>query len=172
MAAARSARRRCGPMRVIKDNAIVQDGWQLLGSEEALPAGDVIVPLARWRAEREALARREGRLGVAIDGEAALEELAADLGRFALIALEFPAFSDGRCFSHARVLRERYGYRGELRAVGDVLRDQLYFMQRCGIDSFALRSDKDFDDALKAFGEFSVRYQSAADGAAPIYRLR
>lgn len=159
-------------MRVIKDNAVVEDGWQLLGSEDALPAGDVIVPLARWHAQHDELKSREGRVGVSINGEAALEELADDLGQIPLIALEFPVFGDGRCFSHARVLRERYGYRGELRAVGDVLRDLLFYMKRCGIDSFAVRSDKDIEDALKAFGEFSVRYQSAADGALPIYRVR
>lgn len=89
-----------------------------------------------------------------------------------LIALDFPAFKDGRCYSHARLLRERYDYQGELRAVGDVLRDQLFFMKRCGIDSFQLRSDKDMEDALNAFNDFSVKYQTAADGAPPIYDVR
>lgn len=159
-------------MRVIKDGVVVDDGWQRVADDEPLPAGDVIVSWKRWQAERDALAAREGRLGVVIDGFVDVAAVAADQDRFALIGLEFPTFADGRCYSHATLLRTRHGYKGELRAVGDVLRDQLFFMARCGIDSYALRPDKDPEDALRAFKDFSVKYQPAADGAPPIYRLR
>ena len=160
-------------MRVIsKDLQVIDDAWQLVGDEADLPEGNIIVSHARWQKEREQLGARGGKIGLRISGETSLATIAEDLGRFALIALEFPKFGDGRCFSHARVLRERYRYPGEVRAVGDVLRDQLYFMRRCGIDSFAVREDKNIEDALKAFAEFSVRYQPAADDAEPIYRYR
>ena len=89
-----------------------------------------------------------------------------------MLALEFPNFKDGRSYSHARLLRERFGFRGELRAVGDVLRDQLFFMQRCGIDAFQVREDKDAEDALRGLSGFTVKYQTAADGLPPIYKTR
>lgn len=159
-------------MRVIKNEQIVEDGWRLIADELAIPAGDVIIPLDRWLSERANLSERGGKIGVVIDGAAKLEELAGNLKRFDLIALDFAKYGDGRCFSHARLLRERFGYSGELRAIGQVTKDFLFFMRRCGIDSFAVRDDKNIEDALKAFSEFSVKYQTAADQAPPIYRLR
>jgi uncharacterized protein (DUF934 family) len=159
-------------MRVIKNEQIVEDGWQLVADEQAVPAGDVIVSLDRWQGERANLSERSGKLGVVIDGATKLEELADDLKHFDLIALDFAKYGDGRCFSHARLLRERHGYQGELRAIGQVTKDFLFFMRRCGIDSFAVREDQNPQDALNAFGEFTVKYQTAADQAPPIYRLR
>lgn len=167
--------KRCGPLRVIKDNRIIEDQWQRLEAVEPgqpLPEGDIIVPYAYWREHRAALLSRQGKLGICINGDDETENVAEDLDHFDLIALEFPVFKDGRSYSHARLLRERYHYGGELRAVGDVLRDQLFFMKRCGIDSFQLRSDKDMEDALRAFDDFTVKYQTATDLAPPIYRLR
>jgi uncharacterized protein (DUF934 family) len=87
-----------------------------------------------------------------------------------VVALEFGQFKDGRAFSLARLLRERYGYQGQIRAVGDVLRDQIFFMRRCGIDAFELRADRSAEDALDAFGEISVTYQAAADDRRPLFR--
>ena len=160
-------------MRIIDcNNTIAEDGWQFIADDAELPAGDVIVSVKRWQAERDALNARSDRLALVLAGDTPVSAIADDLDRLPLIALAFPKFSDGRCFSHARLLRERHGYQGEIRAVGDVQRDQLYFMRRCGIDSFAVREDRDIKDALKAFDEFSVRYQPAADGAEPIYRYR
>lgn len=159
-------------MQVIKQGAIIDDAWQLVGVDEPLPAGDVIVPWARWKSERDSLLKRPGQLGVQINGDDDLNAVVADLDHFALIALEFPRYADGRCYSAARLLRDRYRYPGELRAVGDVLRDQLFYMQRCGIDSFQLRPGEDYQRALQAFQELSVKYQPAADRAVPIYRLR
>jgi uncharacterized protein (DUF934 family) len=160
-------------MRVVKDQQITEDGWQVVADEALLPDGDIIVSLNRFQTDREALLSRPGsKLGVCINGGHKLDDLEADLQHIDLIALDFPKLGDGRCFSHARLLRERYGYRGELRAVGYVIRDLLFFMRRCGIDSFQLHEDKDLEDALKALTEFTVKYQPAADKASPIYHIR
>ena len=162
-------------MKIIKDQVIVEDNWQRLAeiaADASLPAGDVIIPFAYWLEHKDTLTNREGKLGVCINGDDYTHEVAKDIEHFDLIALDFPAFVDGRSYSHARLLRDRYSFKGELRAVGDVLRDQLFYMQRCGINSFQLREDKNLEDALNAFSEISVKYQIAADGAEPIYKYR
>ena len=162
-------------MRVIKDNQVLDDSWTWLpaiASDTVLPQGDVIVPLRYWLENRDALTAREGNFAVCINGEDSLDELANHLQEFPLVALEFPAFKDGRCYSHARLLRDRYQYQGDLRAVGDILRDQLFYMQRCGISSFAVRADKDIQDALNGLKDFSISYQTAADGNLPIEKRR
>ena len=153
--------------RIIRDGAIVEDAWQHADDEQTLPEGDVIVSHARWLAEGETLARHSGRVGVRIDGDTPLDELLPVLDQIPLIALEFPAFKDGRCLSHARLLRARHGYRGELRAVGDVLRDQLAYMARVGINAFEVREDRSLEDAMKAFDEFSGYYQLNPYGSTP-----
>lgn len=146
--------------QIIKDRAIVDDAWIHVDDEAELPAdGDIIVSRARWIAERAALNARDGRVGVRY---LATEDPVADADELAavpLIALDFPKFADGRSYSYAQVLRTRHGYRGELRATGDVLRDQLRYMWRCGFDAFEVRADKSIEDALKAFDEFTVDYQ-------------
>ncbi len=162
-------------MRVIKDNEVVDDSWQQIqesDTEKAIPEGDVIVPFSYWQAHRLDLVERKGKLGVCINGDDETEEVAKDLAYFDLIAVDFPAFKDGRGYSHARILRDQYEYKGDLRAVGDVLRDQLYYLQRCGINSFHVREDMDYEDAMKGFSDFSVKYQTAADGALPVYKDR
>lgn len=106
-----------------------------------------------------------------ISNAAPLSDLASDLNGFSVIILDFPAFKDGRAYSQARILRERYGYSGEIRARGAVLRDQLLFMARCGFDAFEFASD-DADGAAEALKEFSFAYQSAADKAEPVWRQR
>ena len=160
-------------MQVIKDRAIAETTWRLVGAgDEPLPDGDIIVPLARFIAERERLLGRDTELGVKLNSDSSIDEIAEDLDHFSLIALEFPTFVDGRSFSLARILRDRHAYKGDVLAVGDVLRDQLFFMQRCGINMFRLREDQDMVAALSAFEDFSVRYQPAADDALPIYRYR
>jgi phosphoadenosine phosphosulfate reductase len=104
--------------------------------EAALPDGPVILPKARWLPEREALAGRNAPIGLLIAPGEAIDDIAADLPRFALIALALPKFTDGRAYSLARLLREKHGFAGELRAVGNVLSDQLQSMRRVGFDSF------------------------------------
>ena len=164
--------------KLIKHRAVAKDSWQLLerGPDGALPAlplgGDAILPLALWRARREDLATYSGKLGVWLDSDEDPADIAVDLERFTVVAVKFPKFGDGRGFSAACLLRERYGYRGELRAVGDVLRDQLLFMARCGFDAFALRDDQDETEALSAFDDFGDGYQAWVGQPLPLFRLR
>jgi uncharacterized protein (DUF934 family) len=118
------------------------------------------------------LKARDGGLGVWLDSDEEAEEIGEDVQYFQVIALNFPAFTDGRSYSNARLLRDRYKFKGELRAIGDVLRDQLFFMARCGFDAFAIRADKDPEDALQSLKDFSVTYQAATDEPLPLFRRR
>ena len=163
---------------VIKQRQVVADTWQLLkpaadGSPSVVPPdGDVIVPLALWLAQREALLSRAGRLGVWLDSHEDPAAIAGDLDRFALVAVNFPQFGDGRGYSIARLLRERHGYTGELRAIGEVVRDHLFFMASCGFDAFLLRDDQDPEEALTAFSDFSDAYQTSVERPLPLFRRR
>lgn len=163
---------------LIKERRIVADSWRLLerGAEGELPEapaqGDVIVPLALWLARREAFLAYPGRLGVWLDANEGPEAIAGDLQRFALVAVNFPKFADGRGYSIARLLRERYGYAGELRAIGDVLHDHLHFMKQCGFDAFLLREDQNAREALSALDTFSDGYQTSALRPTPLFRRR
>jgi uncharacterized protein (DUF934 family) len=155
---------------VIKHRQIVEDRWQHLADDADLPAGPVIVSLARWQRERKMLLERSDPVGVRLPNTADVADLAEDLPVLEVVALEFPKFADGRAYSQARLLRERHGYRGEIRAVGDVLRDQLFFMARSGFDAFEVRADRSLEDALAAFDEFTESYQPAVDQSQPLYR--
>ncbi len=150
----------------------MEDSWRRIDPPAEIGTGDLLLPWRYWREHRDELARHEGRVGIYLDSADEVEELYGQVGQFPLIALDFPTFKDGRGYSQARLLRERLGFRGELRAIGDVLRDQLFFMKRCGIDSYQVREDKDIEDALQGLADFSVTYQSAADGALPAYKNR
>lgn len=159
-------------MPLIRDGRVVTDDpWTLVPDDQEIPpTGDVVVGLARWQAEKEALRARTGRVGVRVDPGDDVSVLAPDLAELPLVAVSFPVFSDGRGYSSARLLRERDGYRGELRAVGDVLADQLAYMRRCGIDAFALKDGKRVDAALRSLQGISVTYQGAVDDPRPLYR--
>lgn len=163
---------------VIKNRQLVQDNWRLLepapdGVPPAVPReGDVIVPLALWQRERASLLERPGRTGVWLQSGEGPEALAGDLKHLPLVAIQFPKFTDGRGYSTARLLRERYGYRGELRAIGDVQRDQLLFLSRCGFDAFALKEGGDAEAALAAFDELSEAYQASVERPWPLFRRR
>ncbi len=160
-------------MPLIKDSELVSDPWVTLPDEETLPEGaSVIVGLERWQAERETLIKRNAPLGLRLRSDQPPEDIAQDVERFQVIALEFPRFGDGRAYSYARLLRERYGYRGELRAVGNVLRDQALFMRRCGFDAFEVAEDSALEGWREALGEISVFYQPTADGRSPAHALR
>lgn len=162
--------------QIIKGNEVVQDSWELLPKDTTLDqltnTGDIIVPLALWLEHAHALQARDGRLGIWLDADEEAENIADDLEHFAVIALNFPVFSDGRNYSNARLLRDRYAYKGELRAIGDVLRDQLFFMHRCGFDAYALREDHDAHEALASLKDFSVVYQASTDEPLPLFRRR
>lgn len=158
--------------QIIRKRAIVEDDFVHVADADELPAaGKPIVTLARYVKAGNELHERYAALGVRL----ASDKLPSDLpqsGRLALIAIEFPRFSDGRGYSVARLLRQRHGFTGELRAVGWVLRDNLYYMERCGFDAFELKPGKPLESALQAFGEFSTTYQADADDKRPIYRRR
>lgn len=161
-------------MKIIKSGTITEDDWQLIREPDnsALPEGKLIVPFSFWQENQNLMSKRDAGIGIWIDGSVDVEDIVRYLDQFSIIALDFPAFTDGRCYSHARLLRERYKYSGELRAIGDVLQDQLFYMQRCGFNSFQLREDKDYKDALNALKDFSVTYQAASDEPLPIYKRR
>lgn len=158
---------------LIKNGRLTDDAFATLGPDDAIPpTGDLIVPLARWEADRAALTAREGRLGIRLRSDEPPSLIADDLGLFAVVALEFPAFRDGRAYSYARLLRDQYRFGGEIRAVGDVLLEQLHFMTRVGFDALELDSDdpqRDFDIAA---GDFSVWYQPASDERRSAVELR
>lgn len=154
-------------MPLIKDGAVEADGWTYLKPDDYPADGQpVIIEYARWRDRDAAIAAHNGPLGIRMRSDQAPELIKDDIGRFDLIALEFPAIADGRSFSHARILRDRLGFGGELRAVGDVLEDQIFFMRRCGIDAFELDAKRDIGRALAALTQFSAPYQAASDGLA------
>jgi uncharacterized protein (DUF934 family) len=161
--------------KLIRNRRAADDNWQWLkpdaGAAPAVPAeGDVILPLVVWQSQRDALRTRNGRTAVWLEGREDPRAIAGDLAELPLVAVHFASHGDGRSMSTARLLRERYGYRGEIRAVGDVLRDQLLFMYRCGIDSFALRADQDIASALQAFDELPLTYQASAIEPLPLFR--
>ncbi|CAK9888916.1 MULTISPECIES: DUF934 domain-containing protein [Pseudomonas] len=162
--------------RIIKNNEIVDETWHLLPKDfnidEVTNCDDYIVPLQLWREHGHMLKARDGGLGVWLDADEEAEEIGEVANQFQVIALNFPAFTDGRNYSNARLLRDRYKFTGELRAIGDVLRDQLFYMKRCGFDAFALRADKDPVEALQSLQDFSVTYQAATDEPQPLFRRR
>ncbi|PVZ19852.1 MULTISPECIES: DUF934 domain-containing protein [unclassified Pseudomonas] len=162
--------------RIIKNGQVVDETWHLLPKDATLDVltncDDYIVPLALWREHAHALKARDGGLGVWLDSDEEAEEIGECVGEFQVIALNFPAFTDGRNYSNARLLRDRYQFKGELRAIGDVLRDQLFYLHRCGFDAFALRADKDPYEALESLKDFSVTYQGATDEPLPLFRRR
>ena len=161
--------------QLIKDRAIVDDRWQLLrdATQFATVPADVpvIVPLAFWKQEHAVLSDR-GNVGVWLAPSDDPATLADDVGRLPLIAVDFPKFTDGRGYSTARLLREKYGYAGELRAIGDILRDQLYYLHACGFNAFAVRADRDLADALRGLGDFSENYQATVARPVPLFRRR
>lgn len=161
-------------MRLIDETPFTPgDAWARIGDDEPLPSGKpVIVPLARWIAERDSLSARNAPTGVWLRSDEQPDEILDDLAALPVIALDFPNMNDGRHFSTARLLRERHGFAGELRATGEVLRDQLFFMARCGFDSFELPNGKNPESAGRAFDEFSTVYQPATDARTPIPALR
>ena len=169
---------------VVKKQAGKAVLYKLTGSEAAsaeliaqfaLPAGRILVPLAVWRARKDELTTRlaAGEIGVWLESYELIEDLlatTADINAFPVIAYDFPKFPDGRGYSAATLLRSRHDYRNELRAVGDVLRDQLYFLQRCGFDAYVIRADRSAQDALLALNDFSEPYQGAVSVDQPLWR--
>ena len=163
---------------LIKDGRIENDSWRLLSADievrllDVSAHPDLIVPLVLWQRRREDLLARGGRLGLRLAPDEGPEAVAQDLAHFALIAVEFPEFTDGRGYSTARLLRERYGFMSELRAIGDIGRDQLFYLSRCGFNAFALKPGAHAGQALAALTDFSEGYQSSVERPQPLFRRR
>jgi uncharacterized protein (DUF934 family) len=152
-------------MALIKNGVFADDPWAPL--DDAADPGEAdhpIISLERWQANGDGLARYNGPLGIRLKADQPPALIAEDLERFDLVALEFPKFADGRAFTYARLLRERHGYTGELRATGDVLRDQYQFMLRCGFDAFEIADPASIDGWRQSATEITVWYQPAAEG--------
>ncbi len=160
-------------MALIRQGQVANDPYvDVTGNDGPLPRGAVIVSLEQWTAHRDQLVRRAESVGIRLRSDQSPAALAGDLEHLSMIALEFPAFKDGRAYSHARLLRERFGFQGELRAVGDVLLEKLHFMQRVGFDSFEIDSSDPLGDYQTAVADFSVWYQPATDGRPTAVDLR
>ena len=169
---------------LIRNRRIASDSWQPLEPQRWLQVGedgllpdfpdraDLIVTPQLWALRREDLLARGGRLGLRLEPGDEPSGFAADLEHFALVAVNFPKFGDGRGYSIARLLRERYDYQGELRAVGQVMRDHLFFMESCGFDAFLLRDGEGAQEALAAFEDFSEAYQASVARPQPLFRRR
>ena len=163
---------------IIKGREVVADDWSVLRLAEGdtpeaavVPEGKVIVPLTVWLAQKDALSQR-AELGVWIAADERFEALKGESDRFAVIAVDFPKFSDGRGYSIAYNIRKRLAYTGELRAIGDVLRDQLFSMSRVGFNAYATRQDRSIHEALKGLTVFSETYQASVDQPLPLFRRK
>jgi uncharacterized protein (DUF934 family) len=160
-------------MPLVENGQIVQDRYVYVSEEEPTPDRvPVIVTAKRFLEGADALIRRDGSLGVAWPNNRRVAELAPWLGHLALVTLHFPKFRDGRAYSQARLLRETYGFRGTLRATGDVLRDQFQFLVRAGFNSFEVKKPADAGVFAEVVHRYSVFYQPSADGSVPAQRRR
>lgn len=162
--------------KLLKNGVIVDNDWTLMAkdAEGPIPEGAVIVPLSLWLEHRTALLQRPDT-GVWLDSEETPEQLPAeDIAQLPLIAVNFPVFTDGRGFTSARLLRERYDFRGELRAVGYFLAEQVCYLHRCGVNAFDFGSERaqHLPAAQEALQDFTEYYQGAVDQPLPLFRRR
>jgi len=148
-------------MPVIKDHQISENTWTYVADETPLVNGDITVSVARWKNEKPELLQRSGKVGIRLMPSDPVEAIGDDLGAISMIELNFPVYTDGRSFSQARLLKDRYGYTGELRATGNFLADQVFYLNRVGIDSFEFNDPKAVELSMAALNDFSVTYQSS-----------
>lgn len=165
-------------LKLIKDGVIVENTWALIAKPEGdaaeivVPAGQVIVPLSVWIAQKNQLQTRTD-VGVWLDSDEVAEFIGEEANNLPVIGVNFPGFMDGRAFSTARTLRERFGFKGELRAVGNFMRDQLCYLRRCGVNAFAFaNSETDLEIAVQSLNDFSEYYQASVDQPLPLFRRR
>lgn len=152
--------------------SLAEDAFTYAPDDQAIPPGDVIISLTRFQAEGEALLGEGRAVGVQLESHEEVEALAYDLPQIAAVALAFPKFGDGRAFSYARLLRERFGFKGEVRAVGDVLRELAGQMVRCGFDAFEPADGSTLEDWQRASQRFRHVYQRSSDGRSPAFAER
>ncbi|HUQ27700.1 MAG TPA: DUF934 domain-containing protein [Usitatibacter sp.] len=159
--------------QVIRNRRVEDDLWQTLaGDATHIPAGPVIVPLGLWKARREELLAHRRPVGVWLAPEEEPAEIAGDLAHLSIVAVHFPKWGEGRGYSTAALLRRRFGWRGELRAFGELGRDHVFHLARVGFDSIRLGERHDPHAALAAFHDFSLRYQGSVDDPVPLFRKR
>lgn len=163
--------------QLLKDGQVIDNTWQLIeaneDSQETLPNGDILVPVSMWQTNQSSiLENHRGAVGLWINGDEEIEGIAESIITAPVIAINFPKFVDGRGFSVARLLRDRFGFKGELRAVGQIIRDQLFLLQRCGFNAFQFDSEIDLTEAVKSLADFSDAYQVAADQPEPLFKRR
>ena len=160
--------------KMLSHGAVAEDNWTVLQMPvETIPQGNILLPLKYWLEQSAELDGQAGLVGVWLDSDEEVEALADDLAQLPVVALNFPKFVDGRGFSSARLLRDRYDYKGEIRAIGNVIQDQLFMLQRCGFSQFCLADNVDLEAAAKSLSDFSDSYQTAADQDQPLFkRLR
>lgn len=148
-------------MQIIKDKEIIDDSWSYVADDTELKHGDISVSLARWKKDKQQLLKSNRKIGVRIGPADSVEDIAADLKDIPLVELDFPAFADGRIFSHAWLLRGRYNYQGEIRATGHFMPDQVFYLSRVGVNAFSLEKTEDLPVALSTLNDFTVNYQKS-----------
>jgi len=159
--------------QILKDTQVVSDNWILLDENAvSIPAGDILLSYQQWQNFAEQLSNHSGSIGVWLEGHAEIEQIIEPLLNLPLIAINFPKFADGRGFSSARLIRERYNYSGELRAIGGFIRDQLYLLNRCGFNAFQFSDENELSDAAESLKDFSENYQVSVDQENPLFRRR
>ncbi len=157
--------------KIIKDGKIADNDWIIINEESELSDEQSIVSLDIWTSQKEDLKARKS-LGLFLKNDQCISDIAEELEHFDVIAIDFPVFMDGRGFSLARLLRDRYGYQGEVRATGGVIRDQLCYLKRCGFNAFDMDESIDLEAALHSLNDFTESYQTSADQVTPLYRRR
>ncbi|MEY3881321.1 MAG: hypothetical protein RIQ94_2117 [Pseudomonadota bacterium] len=148
-------------MQIIKDGQIIDDSWSYVADDAELKIGAISVSLARWNEEKQKLLKSHKKLGVRIGPADSVADIAGDLKDLSLVELDFPAFADGRIFSHAWLLRGRYNYKGEIRATGHFMPDQVFYLSRVGVNAFSLEKSEDLSAALTTLNDFTVNYQKS-----------
>ena len=159
------------PNNIILDGVITEDLWTVVEKDaNEIPDGPCIIPQGVWNSSKSSLANRKD-IGVWLDSDESPQLIVNDLEKFAIVAINFGGFMDGRGFSYARELREAHHFKGEIRAIGNFIRDQLFYLKRCGFNSFALK-DTDQEAALASLEVFSDSYQAGIDQPIPLFSRR
>lgn len=161
--------------KIIRNGEVIDDDWIALSDDDRLPAsGNIHFSLDRWNREKSAIVEWanncDGQYGIRIPNTLDVNDLGDEWFILSIAILDFPEFSDGRALSQARVLRDQLGFTGEIRATGDVQRDQMYHMSRSGINAFVVKEGRDIDAAINSLRDFTLAYQGAADNPAPGFR--
>jgi len=149
-------------MQIIKDQQIIDDSWQSLADDAEFTAGNVSVSVNRWQQDKSKLLAHDGKLGIRISPADSVADFADDLDKIALVELDFPDFADGRLFSQAWLLRSRYGFQGEIRAIGKYMPDQVFYLSRVGVNAFKPAKAEQLPVELGYLHDFSVKYQVSA----------